>query len=221
MTDWLHAVEKLTRPWSDVLSPRETDSNGYVTVDYAPLLTMLDDACRANTGNRGGSGADPAERSLLDLQAFTLREHIDGTVRAWISHLSKGRAEKELIPAVMQLAGLLEAHHAARTITDSDYTRLTGFFPRWCAQVWELLDPPVVKQLDGACPNPDCEQTHVTDADGARTSALVAFYTRNTGSAQAKCRACSWQWNTDAELRLLGRQLGAVQDDEFLEAVGL
>lgn len=221
MTDWLHAVEKLTRPWSDVLSPRETDGNGYVTVDYQPLLTMLDHACRANTGNRGGSGADPAERSLLDLQAFTLREHIDGTVRAWVSHLSKGRAEKDLKAAVVQLAKLLQAHHAAHTITASEFDRITAFFPRWCAQIWALLDPPVVKQLDGACPNPDCEQTTFTDVDGSQSSALVAFYARNTGRVQARCKSCGWEWNTDTELALLGQQLGAVQDVEFLKAAGL
>lgn len=222
MTDWQHAVEKLTRPWSDVLSPDMTGGNGYMHVNYPPLLDMLDEACRANNGERShGSGNDPASRSLLDLQAFMLREQIDGTVRAWISHLSKSRAEKELKPAVVQLANLLTAHHAARTVTDSDYTRLTGFFPRWCEQVWVLFDPPIVRELLGACPNPDCEQTKVADVEGVQSSALVAFYARNTGRVQARCRACSWEWNTDTELALLGQQLGAEQDVDFLKAVGL
>lgn len=220
MTDWQHAVEKLTRPWSDVLSPEMT-GNGYTPVNYPPLIDMLDEACRSNTGNRGGNGADPAERSLLDMQAFMLRNNIEGTVKTWVTHLSNGRAEKELKPAIIQLANLLQAHHAAHTITASEHDRITAFFPRWCAQIWQLLDPPVVKQLAGACPNPDCEQTTFTDLDGSQSSALVAFYARNTGRVQARCKACSWEWNTDTELALLGQQLGAEQDVDFLKAVGL
>jgi hypothetical protein len=183
---------------------------------------MLDEACRANTGERShGSASDPASRSLLDLEAHALREHIDGTVRAWVGQLSKGRAERDLKAAVVQLAGILQAHKAAGTITDADYGRVSGLFPRWCAQVWTLWDPPVRKELRGACPNPDCEQATVTARDGSVSSALVAGYVRNTGQVKAKCSACGWEWVTVAELRLLGEWLGAEQDHDFLDAVGL
>lgn len=222
MTELLHAVEKLTRPWSDVLSPDETGLDRYLPVDYPPLLDMLDEACRANTGERShGSASDPASRSLLDLEAHALRERIDSTVRAHVGQLSKSRAERDLKAAVAQLAGILQAHKAAGTITDSDYARVVALFPRWCAQVWTLWDPPVRKELRGACPNPDCEQTTVTARDGSVSSALVAGYVRNTGQVKARCSACGWEWVTVAELRLLGEWLGAEQDTEFLNAVGL
>lgn len=221
MTTLQHAVEKLTRPWSDVLSPDETGLDKYIPVDYPPLLDMLDEACRANMGERShGSASDPASRSLLDLEAHALRERIDGTVRTWITHLSRQRPERELKAAVVQLAGVLQAHQAARTITDAEHARISGFFPRWCEQVWRLYDPPVVKELKGSCPNPDCEQSTVTDGDGAVGTSLIAFYVRNTGQVRAKCRSCSWEWGQD-EIRLLGQWLGATQDDEFLKAVGL
>lgn len=208
MSDWLHAVEKLTRPWSDVLSPWETDGNGYVTVDYQPLLTMLDDACRANTGNRGGSGADPAERSLLDLQAFTLREHIDGTVRAWISHLSKGRAEKELIPAVGQLAGLLQAHHAARSITDSDYERLTAFFDRWCGRIWEIVDPPNMRKVQKPCPRCSVEWMPVDDT---YKRAVWIEYRDKLADATAACRSCGAAWTSLVAMREIGIDVSDVE----------
>lgn len=222
MIDYPTAVERLTRSWHDVLSPTETGLDRYTPVEYSPLLVMLDEACRSNTGNhKAGAGADPASRSLLDLEAFSLREHIDGTVRAWLSRLSKERQPRDLIEAVNALVGILAAHHAARTITDVEHDRITAMFPRWCDRIWALYLPLVVKELAGACPNPDCEQTQFTDGEGKVGRALIAFYTRNTGQVSARCRACEWTWRSPAELRLLGQWLGASQDDEFLEAVGL
>lgn len=221
MTALQHAVEKLTRPWSDVLSPDETGLSKYIPVDYPPLLDMLDEACRNFTSTRSQhAGGETSTRSLLNLEAHALRERIDGTVRTWIGQLSRQRPERELKAAVVQLAGVLQAHQAAKTMTDIEWSRITAFFPRWCEQVWAIFDPPVVKELKGPCPNPDCEQSTVTDRDGTVGTALVAFYVRNTGQVRAKCRACSWEWGQD-KIRLLGEWLGATQDDEFLRAVGL
>ena len=215
------AVERLTRPWSDVLSPDETGLDKYMPVDYPPLLDMLDDACRNSVGESGGgAGGDPATRSLLNLEAHQLREQIDGSVRAWVSRLGKGRCEADLKAAVVQLAGMLSAHHAAKSIPDTEYARIRSFFGRWCGQVWALYEPPIVKELAGQCPNPDCEQSAFVVGDGAKGSALIAFYHRNTGEVRARCRCCAWVWGHD-QVRLLGEWLGATQDVEFLEAAGL
>lgn len=216
------AVERLTRPWHDVLSPEETGLDRYLPVEYPPLLDMLDEACRTSVSEAGaGSGGDPSTRSLLNLEAYMLRNRIDGSVKTWIAHLSKGRADRDLKASVAQLAGLLKAHHASRTITDAEHARIGGFFVRWCEQVWKLFDPPVIKELRGACPNPDCEAETFADGDGSSGAALVAFYMRNTNDVRAKCRVCGWEWETPSELRLLGEHLGATQDVEFLRAAGL
>ncbi len=216
------AVERLTRPWHDVLSPEETGLERYIPVDYPPLLDMLDEACRTSVSEAGaGAGGEASTRSLINLEAHMLRNRIDGSVKTWISHLAKGRAERDTKAAVVQLAGLLQAHRASGTITDAEHARIGGFFVRWCEQIWKLYDPPVTKELRGTCPNPDCEAEVWADRDGAVGSSLVAFYVRNTGDVRAKCRACGWEWSTPAELRLLGSQLGATQDVEFLEAAGL
>lgn len=222
MTALQHAVDQLTRQWSDVLSPTETGLDKYIPVDYPPLLDMLDDACRANTGEHSsGSASDPATRSLIDLEAHALRERIDGTVRTWIGHLSRQRPERELKAAVIQLAGILQAHQAAGTITAAEHARITEFFPRWCEQVWKIFMPPVVKQLEGQCPNPDCEQDTFVDHEGKSGPALIAFYMPMSNQVRARCRACDWEWRSLSELRLLGQWLGASQDDEFLRAAGL
>lgn len=220
MNDMTRSVERLTMPWSDVLGPRETGLSQYTPIDHSPLLDMLDDACRSNFGNRGGSGSDPAVRSLIDMEAFMLRNRIEGTVKTWIEHLGRQKPKHELKAAVVQLAGILQAHHAAKSIPDSEYTRVVAFFPRWCEQIWRLLDPPVVKELVGACPNPDCEKSEHVDELGVKGSALIVFYIRGTENVKAKCRACAWEWGQD-QLRLLGEWLGASQDHEFMQAAGL
>ena len=174
MTTIDYSIEKLTTGWTDVLSPAETGSGKYTPIDYPPLLDMLDDACRGNIGERSSGGSDPATRSLLNAEAHSLREHIDGTVRAWIVELGKRKPERDLKTAVGQLAGILQAHHAAGTIPDSEHARILGFFPRWCERIWRLYDPPKEVPLDGKCPNADCEQTHALDAAGGTILALVA-----------------------------------------------
>lgn len=215
-----YAIEKLTKPWHDVLSPAETGLPGYTTIDYPPMLDMLNQACRGNIGERGAGASDPATRSLLNAEAHTLREQIDGTVRAWIGQLGRRKAEADLKSAILQLAGILHAHHAAHTITDVDHARILAFFPRWCERIWRLYDPPVEKSLDGACPNGDCGQTHTLDAEGGTIRALVAYYHRGSGTVQAKCRACGWEWGPD-QVRLLGLHLGATQDESVIRAAGL
>lgn len=221
MTDVDYAITRLTEPWSDVLSPQETGRDRYITLDYKPMLDMLDDACRSGIGGQPSSGrTDPAGRSLLDLQAFELREHIDGTVRAWIGKLGREKPAAELKDAVRQLSGILHAHHAAGTIPDSEHDRIRAFFPRWCEKISRIYDPPVEKELDGACPNAECEQTHWVNRDGDQAAALIAFYHRGSGLVQAKCRACGWTWGPDA-VRLLGKHLGASQDEAVIEAAGL
>ncbi len=217
-----NAIAKLTRPWTDVLSPRETNLNTYTPIDHAPLLDMLDAICRSSYGaGVAGASSDPASRNLLNLEAHALREHIDGTVRAWLGELSKHRAESELKAAIVQLGGILNAHHAAATITDREYQRITGFFPRWCERIWRLFDPPTIKELEGSCPNLDCEMTRWADGAGATGTALIAFYVKGTMDVRASCRSCGWGWVGPAQLAVLGRHLGAEQDEDMLRAAGL
>lgn len=219
MNDTTTAIEKLTRPWTDVLSPRESGTDRYISVDYAPLLDMLDEACRSSYGaGASGASSDPSARNLLNLEAHGLREHIDGTVRAWIGELSKSRPERELKDAVTQLAGILKAHHAAHTITDAEHDRISGFFPRWCERIWSLFDPPTVKDLKGACPN--CSETEYVAQDGSKSTALIAYYWRGI-RPEAKCNGCGEHWTGEKQLLELGYHIGATVDEEALREMGV
>lgn len=212
------AVEKLTRPWTDVLSPKETGTGKYQPVDYPPLLDMLREAIGSSLGKTQAGRSADAERSIMNLQAFTLWEHIDGTVRAWLRDLTKNRAESELKAAVTQLAGLLQALHASQQIKESQYRHITGMFVRWRYQIWELFDPPVVKELIGNCPN--CDETSFVNAEGGKMTALIAYYWKGI-RPEAKCQRCGEHWTGEAQLLSLGRVLGAEVDEEALRELGV
>jgi len=214
------AIARLTRPWTDVIPPDE-DRPTYTPIDHPPMLDMLNELCRSSYGSGVGGASDPASRNLLNLEAVQLREHIDGTVRAWHRHLSKGAVPAELKAAVVSLGELLAAHHAANSIPVSEWERLTRMFPRWCRAIWRLYDPPTVKELVGACPNPDCEQERFQDGAGGVGSALVAWASRGSGEVRARCRACGWVWEDPTQLALLGKHLGATQDTDVLNAAGI
>lgn len=219
MNDTTIALEKLTRPWSDVLSPKESGTDRYIPVEYPPLLDMLDEACRSSYGaGASGASSDPASRNLINLEAHGLREHIDGTVRAWVRELSKQRPESELKDTLGQLAGILNAHHAAHTITDTEHERISAFFPRWCERIWSLFDPPTVKDLIGACPN--CSETKYTALDGSKASALIAYFWKGI-RPEAKCQSCGFHWSGERELLELGYHIGATQDEEALRDMGV
>lgn len=219
--DWIAldtAVHKLTRPWSDVLGPRESGTGKYRPVDYKPLLTMLAEAKASSLGRTSAGRSPAAERSLLNLEAFTLWEDIDGRVRSWLSELSKERHRGELPELVVRLAGLVKALHAANQIPDSTADRIAGLFPRWCDRIWGLFDPPTVKNLVGACPA--CSAVEYVALDGAKTTALIAYYWKGL-TPEAKCQCCGEHWAGEKALLELGWHIGATVDETALREMGV
>lgn len=212
------ALDELTKPWTDILSPRETGTGKYVPVDYPPLLDMLREAIGSSLGKTRSGVSSDAERSLLNLQAFQLWEHIDGTVRAWWQEVSKDRCPTELKVALRELAGRLHALHASNQIPTSRHEHITAQFPRWRTRIWEMFDPPVIKELDGACPA--CEATAFYAPDGGKMRALVAYYWKGI-HPEAKCQCCGEKWVGAAQLVSLGKVLGATMDEEVLRAAGV
>lgn len=216
-TDLQNAIDVLAKPWNDVLSPHETGTGKYQAIDYPPLLDMLNEACRSSVGTVGNGKSADAERNVLNLAAFSLREHIDGTVRAWFRELSKVRAPDDLKTALLSLGGIIQAMHASKQMKDSRYGHMASMFPRWRAQIWELLDPPVVKELIGFCPN--CETQVFVNPTGEQSAALVAFYWKGI-RPEAKCQVCGEHWVGESQLISLGKVLGATMDEDVLREMG-
>ena len=211
-------VNALTRQWSDVLTPKESSTGTYMPIDYPPLLDMLEEAKRSSTGKTQSGKSPDAERSLLNLQAFALYEHIDGSTRAWLRDLSTIPAKANLKDALIQLAGLLQALHASHQIKEQRYAHIVAQFARWRSQIWQIFEPPTVKELLGKCPN--CDETAYYNLEGGKGSALIAFYYRGL-QPQARCQRCGEAWVGERELLDLGFHLGATMDEDVLREMGV
>jgi len=212
------ALDELTKPWNDVLSPKESGTGHYMAIDYPPLLDMLREAVGSSLGKTQSGKSPDAERSILNLQAFSLWEHIDGTTRTWLRELSTMRPEPELKAALIQLGGLLQALHASNQIKEQRWLHIIAQFPRWRRQVWEMFDPPRVKELTGECPN--CNETAYYALDGARSTALIAYYWKGL-TPEAKCQRCGEHWTGETQLLSLGRVLKATIDEVALKEMGV
>lgn len=216
--NFTHAVDELTRPWTDVVTIRENGDTQYRAVEHEPLLDMLRAMISSNISGLAGKGDLAAERNVINVKAFTLWETIDGKARAWWRDLSKARSSPELKDLVRELAGLLQAQRAIGGVDDLMLARVTLQFSDWRREIWEMFDPPIVKELSGACPK--CEERHVYAPDGAQSSALIAYYVKSE-MPEAKCQRCSEVWVGARQLLTLGYHIGATVDVEALKEMGV
>ena len=81
-------------------------------------------------------------------------------------------------------------------------------------------DPPREVDLNVTCPNDECGHSRIVNRDGEIQSAMIAYYHRGSGLVHALCRACGRTWGPD-QVALLGRMLGATQDEAVIAAAGL
>lgn len=212
------AVDCLTRRWTDIVTVIESGDRRYIPVDHAPLLDMLHGMIGSNFGGNTTGATAASTSNILNLAAFTLYENIDGTARAWWRELSKSRPSENLLDLVRELAGLLVAQRASGQVDDVTFVRISGQFPEWRRQIWEMFDPPVVKELVGACPH--CDERWVYAPDGGKSSALIVYYVRSE-MPEAKCQRCGEVWVGAKQLLTLGFHLGATVDHEALREMGV
>ena len=213
MTDEMTiAVDRLTKPWTDV----HTVEGEYKAVDYDPLLDMLRVAISSSVGrtDAGRSGADT--RNVLNLNAFTVWERIDGQARAWLKDLHTA-APKDLKDAVTKLHVHVRNLWASHQINEPDYIRLGDMAKRWADDIWAIFDPPVTKEIIGACP--ECGEANHFGPEGERSAAITAYYWKGVPPT-AKCQRCQQEWAGRTQLVQLAYRIGARVDEEALHELG-
>lgn len=213
-----NAVDKLTRPWSDVLSPRESGTGKYQPIDHRPLLDMLAEAKSASLGGTGAGRTADSERSIMNLTAFQLFEQVEGRVRGWLAEYSTARYGEDVKSAVRRCYGLVKALHASNQIPEQRYEQILRQFVRWSKQIWELFDPPTVKHLLGTCPA--CEVSRLRNLEGGEEPTLIAYYWKGI-RPEARCQACGELWAGERALLDLGYHLGASVDEDALREMGV
>lgn len=175
-----------------------------VACDREPLIKILRDMRYPSIGKGAGSGG--GEGHMLNTAAIDLYEHIDGVTR---SALTEWRYDMtgDLETVLQRMHDAIAVEQAA-WMTPEDAERMYWRFVQWQQQIEELIDPPHVKELEGACP--ECEATH-HEADGVLNIALIAKIKPGT-AVVPECRACGAIWAGEEQLKELGAAIGAEID---------
>jgi hypothetical protein len=178
-----------------------------------PLLAQLRTAFHSSLGKTHDGHSAAFERSVMNLEAFTIYEDLDGKIAAlWLMATETGRLRGS---PEANLQGWYLAFSAAwgfGEVTNAQVllalTRLNGYVRR----IEDLFDPPMVWEILAPCP--DCRTRHFVGS-GVQTSALYVSYRRGS-ELVGSCRACHATWSGDAQLVGLAKAIGATIDVDAL-----
>lgn len=169
-----------------------------------PLITILRGMRYPSIGK--GSGTGGGEGHMLNTAAIDLYEHIDGVARAALNEWRYDHTG-DLETVLERMFDAIQVEQAA-WMTPDDAERMYWRFTQWQTQIEELIDPPHVKELAGACP--ECQATHHVVDD---TSNLALFAKIKPGQAIIpECRACGAMWMGEEALKELAHAVGAEID---------
>lgn len=189
------AVERLTEHHSELVDGAIGECD--------PLLVMLREARYPNLGKtRGGGGTG----DVLDIQAMTIYENIDGIVRSWLSHYRQHHTG-ELIPLVKRLHETLQAEQAGDRLDDPE--RMFAMFGQWVAQIDDFFDPPKEYELTAPCP--ECDAERVENGEGLMKWA-VRVPVKVGRAVIPECHACGTMWAGRDELTDLAEKMGVEVD---------
>lgn len=175
-----------------------------VPCEREPLIAILRGMRYPSIGKGSGSGG--GEGHMLNTAAIDLYEHIDGVTR---SALNEWRYDTtgNLETVLSRMFDAISVEQAA-WMTPEDAERMYFRFVQWQQQIEELIDPPHVKELAGACPA--CDATH-HEVDGVQNIALFAKIKPGI-AVVPECRACGAIWAGEEQLKELGHAIGAEID---------
>jgi hypothetical protein len=148
----------------------------------------------------------------MNLAAFELYERIKGEANDLWESVSGGRASDP--DATETIVALWAAAVGPDAFIESDHRTSTQILEGWDRAATGLFDPPVTKEIVGACP--ECGERDHFGPEGERSSAVMAYYWRGVEPA-AQCRRCRREWKGRTELIQLGYRIGAAVDEDALQ----
>lgn len=224
--DFEVAVERLTRPWVDVLTPEESPSGKYEARDREPLLWLLHARIGSSVGTQSSHGGSGHADVLIDAQAFAVEESIrqkTGEASLKLGHMLTGLADPKVLRAgVADLARRADAMHRSSDLADDDWRRIERMIIGWVDEINELFDGWRERDMPGvACPH--CQESTRTDPRDHITvsSALIQHYKPGAGlgATFVECLRCGQTWTGTDELVALGGMTGAKIDWDELKRI--
>jgi hypothetical protein len=182
LTDNIH---RLTRDHRTTHTDTETGRTTYPT--ELALLTQLRQEQGSGSRNAGSGTSGSGSRSPIALQAVMLWSEIRETLNT--RHIAlTGRDEPALAPEVKLRNWGVQALKDPDGHAQENCARTTT---TWIRAIEGLLHPVPKTEIVGACPAPDCGQTHawtLQDGEYLRNTALTI------SQGQVSCAACGTTW---------------------------
>jgi hypothetical protein len=185
------AVDELYRAVAALVDPRKQFLNGRVLAGpscYESLLAAIPAKSSGDTFSRGVGRSLPT----VWCDAVDLRADIDGRVKDW-------RPQGDSTP--QRLRGLASSRW--RPQDAAQVRRYAAETLAWVSAIWNLIDPPSVKDVGAACPS--CgRRWFYRNRDGEEIRQPALQLVTATGCS---CQACGAHWPPDRYLwlcKLLG-----------------
>lgn len=150
-------------------------------------LDLLSDAVSGNTGGTGG-GSSSKTTMPVNGDALQLQNEIGMAIKTDLVRVG-ARSQLERFEGTKARVTKWLPEYLASQPSEPEIAAWAEQFQRWADQIDTMLDPPVVAQIDAACPM--CGKTRGRTAE-ADMHALVMTYRRESPaeSVQVICRAC-------------------------------
>lgn len=205
-------LARLIEPWTMEVPVGE----GKRLQHFPPLVDMLRAMVAPSSGRTVGGANDPSARSVINVQALDLLEHIQDVTRAWLREW-RVQVAGELGLDLRGFWDRLHMLHRTGVLDQDTFEHLAAYPDVWAARIWDQVEPPLTRTLRGSeCPK--CGVGKVTSGEGESADNLTVTYRRGQ-EVTAECRAagCGGIWVGRSGLIELGRALGVELDMTALE----
>jgi hypothetical protein len=191
---FLEALEALVNPQrSKVLQDGPIGSGlagtRTVSVVLPSRLAQLEEAIRGTIG-KGGSGALPSQRNMLDADALFRFSKISSTIKDW-AHMAGAKITQNDAAATLRAWYVA---YTAKPVTMESERFYIREMTSWANQIDAKLNPPRVWETPGACPVCGAETWWSKSTHEEYKFPLVVEYFESGPNliqeARAMCRAC-------------------------------
>lgn len=203
MTDLSEAMGRLIDPWTMTVPV----DGGTRTQHFPPLVDMLKGMVAPSSGRTVGGVNDPSARSVINIQALDLLEHIQDVTGAWLQEWRVQRAGD----LKLDLRGFWDRLHTLHRVGDLDddlFERLTVVPDQWATKIWDQVDPPLRLPLRGL-PCPRCGRGKWASEHGDQVdNVMVEWRAGLEPTASCQWGDCAAIWVGDQGLEDLGAEAG-------------
>lgn len=181
-------------------------------ITLKPLLVQLQEAIGSSQSIVARGGGDMSTRSVLDAGALMLMTDIEEDLKGlWDTLHPEPKARPfDTVRAVRLLMVAVNKLVMDNRLENEELQKVNIIVGSWVDQIEMKFDPPVVIEVTRPCPK--CHESFVFDEYNDRVLALVVEWRKSFEHSSAQCRACSYTWLGQTELRQMRWELDQLDE---------